>query len=50
MSSGNTNEEIADQLFLSKDTIRTHRNRIFQKVGIRCLPEAIQYARAFDLM
>jgi DNA-binding CsgD family transcriptional regulator len=41
-----TNEEIADKLFLSPKTIKTHIRNIFQKTGIRNRVEAaLLYAR-----
>lgn len=47
---GETNQEISRHLFVSIDTVRTHRNRIWQKLGIKKLAQAINYARAFDLV
>jgi len=41
-----TNEEIADKLFLSPKTVKTHIRNIFQKAGIRNRVEAaLLYAR-----
>lgn len=47
---GETNQKISEKLFVSTDTIRTHRNRIWQKLEIKNLVGAIQYAQAFDLV
>ncbi len=41
---GLTNPEIAEQLFLSSHTIKTHINRIFAKTGSRDRAAAIGYA------
>jgi len=41
---GLTNPEIAEQLFLSNHTIKTHINRIFAKTGSRDRAAAIGYA------
>ncbi len=42
---GLTNGEIADRLFLSNHTIKTHINRIFAKTGSRDRVAAIAYAQ-----
>jgi ATP/maltotriose-dependent transcriptional regulator MalT len=50
IASGETNQKISEKLFVSCDTIRTHRNRIWQKLEINNLVGAIKFARAFDLV
>jgi DNA-binding CsgD family transcriptional regulator len=41
-----TNEEIADKLFLSSKTVKTHLRNIFAKAGIKNRVEgALLYAR-----
>jgi DNA-binding NarL/FixJ family response regulator len=42
---GLTNPQIADALFVSAHTVKTHINRIFAKTGSRNRSEAITYAR-----
>jgi two-component system response regulator NreC len=42
--SGKSNREISDLLHLSISTVETHRNNIFQKLGVHNLPELILYA------
>jgi DNA-binding NarL/FixJ family response regulator len=42
---GLTNPEIAEQLFLSSHTVKTHINRIFAKTGSRDRVAAIAYAQ-----
>ena len=42
---GLTNPEIAERLFLSNHTIKTHINRIFAKTGSRDRVAAITYAQ-----
>jgi DNA-binding NarL/FixJ family response regulator len=42
----NTNHEIADQLFLSKRTIESHRQRILEKVGAKNTVGLVVYAVA----
>lgn len=38
---GLTNQEIADSMFLSVNTVKTHRARIFKKLGVNNITEAI---------
>jgi DNA-binding NarL/FixJ family response regulator len=49
MAQGLTNPEIAERLFLSNHTVKTHINRIFAKTGSADRPAAIRYARDHDL-
>ncbi|HEY1919044.1 MAG TPA: response regulator transcription factor [Streptosporangiaceae bacterium] len=49
IAQGLTNPEIADRLFLSGHTIKTHINRIFAKTGSRDRVAAVQYAREHHL-
>ncbi len=44
IASGLTNPEIAERLFLSNHTVKTHINRIFAKTGSRDRAAAIGYA------
>jgi DNA-binding NarL/FixJ family response regulator len=41
---GFTNSQIADTLYLSAHTVKTHINRIFAKTGSRTRQDAIRYA------
>ena len=45
---GKTNQQMADELFLSVNTIKTHLSRLFDKLGASSRTEAI--ARARELM
>jgi DNA-binding CsgD family transcriptional regulator len=47
---GKTSAEIADELFISADTVQTHRRNIRNKLGITSAVEFAEYARAFDLV
>ena len=50
ISESMTNEEIADKLFLSTKTVKTHVRNIFEKAGIRNRVEAaVIYARYVQL-
>lgn len=44
IAQGLTNQRIADQLFLSKHTIETHRKNIMRKMAFKSSAELIQYA------
>ena len=47
---GNTTKEIADTLFLSVNTIETHRRNIYRKLEIKNVSELISFANKYDLM
>lgn len=44
MASGLTNQEIADKLFVSLPTIKTHSSNIYQKMNVKRRTQAIQTA------
>jgi len=44
LSEGKTSLEIADQLFISEHTVKTHRKNILKKLDIHSAPELVQYA------
>jgi DNA-binding NarL/FixJ family response regulator len=44
LASGLSNSEIAQQLFISNATVKTHINRIFAKTGARDRAQAVRYA------
>jgi DNA-binding NarL/FixJ family response regulator len=44
LASGLTNSEIAQRLYLSHATVKTHINRIFAKTGARDRAQAVRYA------
>ena len=41
---GHTNQEIADQLYISIRTAETHRARLMQKLGLKSRAEVVRYA------
>ena len=47
---GMTIEEIADSLNLSVSTIKTHRTRIFKKLQVRSMPEALTVIGNYHLL
>lgn len=50
LTSGLTNKEISEQLMSSSHTIRTHRMKIYQKLDISSLKEAINWSIMFNLI
>jgi DNA-binding NarL/FixJ family response regulator len=49
LASGLSNREIAQRLFLSNATVKTHINRIFAKTGVRDRAQAVRYAHLHGL-
>ncbi|WP_370086900.1 helix-turn-helix transcriptional regulator [Ekhidna sp.] len=47
---GKTGPEISEILFISKNTVRTHRQRIFEKLQVKTFTELHQFAFHFDLL
>ena len=45
MAQGFSNQEIADQLFVSLNTIKTHTSSLFQKLDARRRTQAVQRAK-----
>jgi LuxR family transcriptional regulator, maltose regulon positive regulatory protein len=42
--------EIADELYLSVNTVKTHQRHLYQKLGARSRSEAVEQARVFGLL
>jgi DNA-binding CsgD family transcriptional regulator len=42
--------EIADELYLSVNTVRTHQRHVYQKLGARSRTQAVEQARDFGLL
>jgi len=47
---GNSNLEIADQLFISLHTVKTHARRIHSKLGVERRTQAVAKAKTLGLM
>jgi LuxR family transcriptional regulator, maltose regulon positive regulatory protein len=45
-----TVQEIADELFLSVNTVSTHKHRLYAKLGVHSRHEAVERARALGLL
>jgi DNA-binding NarL/FixJ family response regulator len=50
ISEGHTNEIIAEQLFLSKHTVNTHRKNIMSKLGVKNTAGIVMYAVKTELV
>ena len=50
ISEGHTNEIIAEQLFLSKHTVNTHRKTIMSKLGVKNTAGIVMYAVKTELV
>ena len=50
VAQGMTNREIAEKLFVSENTVKTHCSRAFDKLGARRRTEAVQMGKKFGLL
>jgi DNA-binding NarL/FixJ family response regulator len=50
IAEGNTNPQIADQLFLSSHTVNTHRKNIMTKLGVKNTAGIVMYAVKTNLV
>jgi two-component system, NarL family, response regulator LiaR len=50
MSEGLSNQEIADRLFLSLNTIKTHSSRLFEKLEVKRRTQAIEKGKRIGLL
>jgi NarL family two-component system response regulator LiaR len=50
MASGLSNQEIADKLFVSLNTIKTHTSNLFLKLDVKRRTQAIQKAKELQLI
>ena len=50
MAEGATNQEIADKLFVSLNTIKTHSSRLFEKLDVKRRTQAIEKAKRLNLI
>lgn len=50
MSEGLSNQEIAEKLFLSLNTIKTHSSRLFEKLEVKRRTQAIEKAKRLGIL
>lgn len=50
MAQGLANQEIADKLFVSLNTVKTHSSNLFSKLEVRRRTQAIQKAKELNLI
>lgn len=50
MAEGLSNREIAERVYLSENTVKTHAARVYEKLGARRRTQAVQLARAHLLI
>jgi len=50
MAEGNSNQEIADRLFVSLSTVKTHNQNIFEKLEVQRRTQAVEKARKLNLI
>ena len=50
MAKGLSNQEIADQLYLSLNTIKTHSSKLFEKMEVKRRTQAIEKAKRLQLI
>jgi two-component system, NarL family, response regulator LiaR len=50
IAEGMSNREIAEKLFVSENTVKTHSSRVFDKLGARRRTQAVQMGKEFGLL
>jgi ATP/maltotriose-dependent transcriptional regulator MalT len=50
IAAGLSNREIADRLFVSENTVKTHSSRLFDKLGARRRTQAVQLGKNAGLI
>jgi two-component system, NarL family, response regulator LiaR len=50
IAQGMSNREIADKLFVSENTVKTHSSRLFDKLGARRRTQAVQIGKEMGLI
>lgn len=50
IAQGMSNREIANKLYVSENTVKTHSSRVFDKLGARRRTQAVQFGKEFGLL
>ena len=50
MAQGMSNREIAEKLYVSENTVKTHSSRVFDKLGAKRRTQAVQLGKEFGLL
>ncbi|MBL0171340.1 MAG: response regulator transcription factor [Gemmatimonadaceae bacterium] len=50
IAAGLTNREIADRLFVSENTVKTHSSRLFEKLSVNRRTQAVQVGQRLGLI
>ncbi len=50
IAQGMSNREIAEKLFVSENTVKTHASRVFDKLGAKRRTQAVQLGKEFGLL
>jgi len=50
IAAGKSTREIAETLFVSENTVKTHASRLYDKLGVRRRTQAVQEARRLGLL
>jgi DNA-binding CsgD family transcriptional regulator len=50
MAEGASNQEIADRLFVSLNTIKTHTSRMFEKLDVKRRTQAVEKAKRLNII
>lgn len=50
LAAGHSNQEIADRLFVSTNTVKTHLNNLYQKLEVSRRGQAVEKARSLQLV
>lgn len=50
IAQGLSNKEIAERVFVSENTVKTHSSRVFEKLGARRRTQAVQLGKEFGLI
>jgi two-component system, NarL family, response regulator LiaR len=50
MAEGLSNQEIADRLFISLNTIKTHSSKLFEKMDVKRRTQAVEKARRLSII